>query len=337
MKERNFAYDFIRAFAIFLVVCIHSQGKLRDAVVLEENPQGIQHWCQAFWHIIYVGVPLFVMLSGALLLGKQESLKIFFKKRFTRILIPFAVWSVIMGLLLFYKEHHNFSGSLRWIVESTMTKGVIGIYWYIYLIVGLYLITPLLRMIIAQAGKKAAIYLVILIFAIVFINQFFPSVSLAGRFTCANLLWIGYYVLGYLIVNTEVDLKENNRRLLMLMGVIVVYVLGVGDMLVIGSESVFHPLITIIEAALMFFILSKCYYNYLKENKILGGGILQISEVSYGMYLTHFLFISLLLSVSFIKHTPLTIEPLMLAVSTFIVDVALMAILKKIGLKKWVM
>lgn len=152
MKERKFSYDFIRAFAMLLVVCIHSQGKLHDAVLIEENPLGTLHWCNALWHIIYVGVPLFVMLSGALLLGKQESLKDFFKKRFTRILIPFLIWSIIIGFLLFYKEHHTLSGSIGWIVSSTLTKGVIGIYWYVYLIAGLYLITPLLRHIIANGG-----------------------------------------------------------------------------------------------------------------------------------------------------------------------------------------
>ena len=335
-RQRVFAYDVIRAFAILLVVCIHSQGMLRDAVVVEDNAMGTLQWCHAFWHIIYVGVPLFVMLSGALLLGKQESLKVFFKKRFTRILIPFLIWSVIMGVLLFYKEHHGLSGCIGWIVNATLTKGVIGIYWYVYLIAGLYLITPLLQHIITYGGKQAATYTVVLIFAFVILNELFPSASLVSRFACDNLLWVGYYVLGYVIVNTQVDLRKGKLGLFLALGMFFLYCCGVAVVLFIG-DSVLKTITTIAEAVLLFFILSKLDYKRMGSNKVVGGGILLLSETSYGMYLTHFLFISLLLNISFIKNSSLVIEPLLLAISVTVVDVFFMCILKRIGLKKWVM
>lgn len=343
MRERNFAYDFIRAFAILLVVCIHSQGMLRDAVITEDNPYGTLHWCNALWHIIYVGVPLFVMLSGALLLGKQEPIKYFFKRRFSRILIPFLIWSVVIGFMLFYKEHHSLSGSIGWIVRSTFTKGVIGIYWYVYLIAGLYLITPLLRHIIASGGVQAAKYMAGFIFSIVIVGELFPSVSLASRFGCENLQYIGFFVLGFVIVNINVDLGQKHRGLILFIGLIALYAAGICGVLFLNNSNAIKP-VRMAEAVVVFFLLSKIdYKNQAKmplKSRVLGrawGGVKLLSEISYGMYLTHFVIISLLLSVPSIKNMSLVVEPLILALGAFVLDAIMMLILKKIKLQKWLM
>ena len=102
MEKKVFVYDLIRALAIIMVICIHSLGMLADAYKTELNEFGTAHWCGALWHIINNAVPLFIMLSGALLLGKQESISSFFKKRLTRVLIPFVVWTILLGVMLFF-------------------------------------------------------------------------------------------------------------------------------------------------------------------------------------------------------------------------------------------
>ena len=55
------------------------------------------------------------------------------------------------------------------------------------------------------------------------------------------------------------------------------------------------------------------------------------------MYLTHFVIISLLLSVPSIKNMSLVVEPLILALGAFVLDAIMMLILKKIKLQKWLM
>src|SRR3546814_13654277 len=49
-------------------------------------------------------VPVFLMISGVLLLGKQETLAVFFRKRFARILPPLLFWS------LFYMSWNTWRG-----------------------------------------------------------------------------------------------------------------------------------------------------------------------------------------------------------------------------------
>ena len=85
MQNRILSFDMIRTIAIMMVVAIHSQSPLNSAFDSEGDLLGPAHWAKAFWHIIYTAVPLFVMLSGALLLGKDESILLFLKKRLYRI------------------------------------------------------------------------------------------------------------------------------------------------------------------------------------------------------------------------------------------------------------
>lgn len=72
---RDFSLDIIRSIAIIFVICIHSMGKLNILVTAFFDENAISHLFLS--SIIYMGVPLFVMLSGALLLGKEEKPNIF--------------------------------------------------------------------------------------------------------------------------------------------------------------------------------------------------------------------------------------------------------------------
>src|SRR5947209_7774316 len=93
-REMHLIYlDVLRAFAIVLVVLLHAAHPVtHDATV------GSSRWWAAN---LYEGggrccVPLFIMISGALLLdpGKRENLSAFFRKRVTRVIIPFLAWSL---------------------------------------------------------------------------------------------------------------------------------------------------------------------------------------------------------------------------------------------------
>ena len=79
---------FCRALACVLVVLLHVAAL------------GFHQWDKNWWAsntydgLARISVPLFLMLSGALLLHKREPLGVFFKKRFRRILPPLIGWSL---------------------------------------------------------------------------------------------------------------------------------------------------------------------------------------------------------------------------------------------------
>jgi len=142
------------------------------------------------------------MLSGALLLQPaklNEPIRVFLRKRLSRIGLAFAFWSAVYLVWAFYISKE----ALTW---SNISKGILyglfsGSYyqfWFIYLIVGLYLITPILRVIIANGSQRIIRYLLVLWFVGVGVV---PLLQLASGYTLDIDVfviggWIGYFVLG---------------------------------------------------------------------------------------------------------------------------------------------
>lgn len=102
--KRNLSFDFIRCVAIVFVICIHSMALIDGMVNLSIFPRLVKTVLDTF---IYSGVPLFIMLSGSLLLTKEESLSVFFIKRIRRILLPFFYGVCLYMLFYMYKRGRN--------------------------------------------------------------------------------------------------------------------------------------------------------------------------------------------------------------------------------------
>lgn len=92
-------FDVVRCLAIIFVICIHSMGIIDAAIAEGSVGLGVKLIGGILNSVIHSGVPLFLMLSGALLLGKMEPIKLFFLKRLKRILVPFFVWNLIVFVL----------------------------------------------------------------------------------------------------------------------------------------------------------------------------------------------------------------------------------------------
>jgi surface polysaccharide O-acyltransferase-like enzyme len=99
--DANFSVDLIRTVAIILVVLVHATG-FPYHIPGEITPTVIWNWwtIDVYGAVAYLAVPLFIMLSGALLLDParaDESMKVFFKKRFARIGLPMIFWTIAIS------------------------------------------------------------------------------------------------------------------------------------------------------------------------------------------------------------------------------------------------
>lgn len=186
--------DIIRAGGAFLVVLAH--------VVLYSSLKGAGPlWAQSLYYTATrVAVPLFFMVSGYLLLGKQEGLAIFFRKRALRVFIPFLLWSFI-----YLAWNGGFAGS-RSVVEAFLT-GLLRILrgprashlWFFYVLIGLYLLTPTLRLFARQAKDCDLLYFCAMWLLLD------PGLSLIQHLTDVRVGfelqfftgYIGYFVLGH--------------------------------------------------------------------------------------------------------------------------------------------
>lgn len=327
VSSYNCSYDLIRVLAIFFVICIHSMGLMND-VAWNETLSLSYIMSIVLNGIIHTGVPLFVLLSGALLLGKDESLSLFFSKRAKRILIPFFLWSIIVYTILFLQGGgDNIWCYLRVFILKILTDGVYGIYWYVYMILGLYLLIPIFRIFFFYASRRIVFYMAAILLVIYVLISLFPSIELAYRFSSPNLVWICYLVWGHVI--TRYLQSKPNFVLYSWIGLCFSLVLNMLNYIYDFTAFSFTFLVAIF---LFCVLLNKSLNEKILKSKWIFKWILFISSVSYGIYLSHFIFISILVKLGLSDFFPLFIWPLIMAILVLIFELIFMYIIKRIGL-----
>lgn len=152
---RDLRLDLLRVVACYLVIQQHASEFFyigpQNSVVTGDNTLRIG----IITSIARISVPLFVMISGYLLLPMRSTLSEFFKKRFARILIPFVVWCILYALYFMITRGDSWGTALTNILHIPLNFGVeVGHLWYVYMLIGLYLIIPILSPWIAACSRK---------------------------------------------------------------------------------------------------------------------------------------------------------------------------------------
>ncbi len=280
--------DHLRVFATFSVILLHTgfdilfqYGTIPDSAWWAANIYfGPARFC----------VPAFLMISGALLLPKvNESLEDFLKKRLSRVLLPFLFWSLLYifwdTLAKIYHGERLTAGQIMQFAFFQLKNGACGHLWYIYMLIGIYLFFPIVRIWINHCNENTIKYFLLiwsitLIIQFPFIEKFFPDITLqyfAG--------YIGFPVLGYYLMKKEVRLKLS--VILLLSGILITVV---GTYLISRHEGAFsHMLYDYLTPNVA---LTSAGFFLLFKSTTFGPGkyaslISFFSKYSYGIFLIH--------------------------------------------------
>ena len=196
-RARLVSLDLLRVLAIFAVVILHSAAPL----LVRYNDQGAARWWigNLYDSSVRWCVPVFVMLSGALLLGQPDSLPDFWAKRARKVLVPFVFWSFVYtgwSALRGRKSGDDWFGFVSGPVYYHL--------WFFYTLLGLYLVSPLLNAFLRAADKRLIAYFLVVWFVW---GSVLPALETAFgvdfAFTNARsnspLHYVGYYLLGFVL------------------------------------------------------------------------------------------------------------------------------------------
>lgn len=138
---------------------------------------------------------LFFMISGALVLNKPQSFAAFLKTRLTRIFLPMVIWSIIILISNAIYHHQSISEFLSKISVIPFAP-VVGVYWFIYTIMGIYLLTPILSHWLNSSTKRDCE----IVLSLWFITLLIPYIKIFYPPICSVVDNIGYlfYFSGYL-------------------------------------------------------------------------------------------------------------------------------------------
>lgn len=189
--------DLIRVVGIYLVVVAHVSGQLTS--VWGEIPTGQWMIANVYGGIARACVPLFFMISGYLLLPRSESLSAFYARRLPKILIPLIVWSLIY--LGWYCENHPNTCAPTLVWNLLLVEGTSYHLWFLYTLLGMYLVLPVLRLMIRLDTDKSILWYFIglwLFFQFLAIAHklWNFSINLSAPLTGG---FVGYLILGYLL------------------------------------------------------------------------------------------------------------------------------------------
>ena len=144
MKEKRLDYELMRIAAIFLVVFNHTDIR---GFFLYQVPGGSavnRMLSLLLATICKIAVPMFFMISGGLLLNRNESISQLFRKRILRMGLVLALFS---GILYIFWIHWGFvpHPGAKDFIHRILTEGISIPYWYLYTYLGVLFLFPLLR------------------------------------------------------------------------------------------------------------------------------------------------------------------------------------------------
>jgi surface polysaccharide O-acyltransferase-like enzyme len=205
--------SYLRVVAIIGVVLIHTAG------LTYANDE--LRYTDAWWVAALAtfstkwAVPTFVMVSGALLLRPpaDRSVGLFYRRRLSRIGIPLIVWHVVYITLTATVLVSTPVTPQRLFTRFLRGESYTGLYFF-WLILGLYLITPLLWPLVASLSQRALGLVGVLLMATTAVNlstlRLIRELDSAGIAAGDRTLFtqfvpfIGYFLLGYAMRNVIV-------------------------------------------------------------------------------------------------------------------------------------
>ena len=139
---------------------------------------------EGFWMfgISFIGSPsseLFLALSGTVLLPIKTGFRKFYKRRFLKLLPPLIIWSVL-GIILYVYTHDMSWSSAIGTIERIPLQPAIGVYWFVYAMIGLYLLAPFISPWLRAASKRQLeLFIGLWVINMVFpwLVYFFPSIT----------------------------------------------------------------------------------------------------------------------------------------------------------------
>ena len=333
--NRYFNIDFIRVFACFTVMHYHAGEKFEfpsnaDDAVLNKGPG-------FFWQIVintitFPNVPLFVIISGYLLLPIKKDFATFLKTRMSRIISPFIFWGIFYAFLGYFDGTYDLHTGITNALHVFVNYGCeLGHLWYMYMIIGIYFAMPFISPWIKEA-TKGQFYV---FFALWLLSSCLEYVHMVFKYFWGECSWnvnpTLYYFrgyLGYAIFGAFAKkyLQNEHHFFLGLIMFISGYLINI--FLVFKRAEIYdtsdkvhytlqyHMIQTIIQTIGLFFMLKDIKCN----NRFICKIFSKIAEMSFGMYLVHMVFVNyLLVKLDALNKSP----PLMfstIAIITFILS-----------------
>jgi surface polysaccharide O-acyltransferase-like enzyme len=221
--------DMLRIAAILAVVVIHAVG-----TATRESGTG---WHSSWWwgaNLLNSAclwcVPVFVMVSGALLLDPTRRIGggEFLKRRALRIGVPLAFWIAVY--LIFQRQFYGVDLTTGSAVKAVASGDPYLQLYFLFIVAGLTVLTPVLRKLVEHSSRRELTILTAAALAFGVLEHAVRELGGGGGFNAVTrfLPYIGYYLAGYLLTTFSVTERTQRTARWLLLGGWLITALGSG-------------------------------------------------------------------------------------------------------------
>ena len=353
-KKRVIWIELLRIMACIGVIGIHAGSQHFRDMPLDSSVWAVSN----FYHgINRFAVASFIMISGCLYLDSKRTwnLRRLWKKNILPIAAAYIFWQMFYAV---YRIITN--GTLAKGGKAALVKFMVYIsksyfhLWYLPMLIGLLIITPMLWEIVNSArGKQWEEYMIVLFLVFQILPYTINYFPLPWKEHIMDILqtvqpemvtgYIGYFILGHYLSHYEVSKKLEH----------LVYVLGVITILAaiglcyIASQKAGKPIQSFYENYTLagflwgtsFFLFFKNHLSKIKWSEKQETVICYLGSCTFGIYLIHALIRDILHRIGIdsmmISNTAIAIPVLITMI--FVLSLAVVMIIKKIPLAgKWI-
>ena len=322
--ERIWFLDWIRVFGCLAVVLLHCLVSLSNNMPMEEL--GVTRalvWTEVMVFLTRWAVPAFLMITGALLLDPNRSIgKRKLRSYVARIGTVLLVFGTAFSLMeyIYTERTLNVQMILASLMDLIQGKGW-GHLWYLFDLLGIYLLLPMFRAFIARHDDRKSLELLLKV--LFMLTLVVPTVNRAFDLSIDTLIWLNssafYVFLGWYLMRYEVPLTPVVA--FGTLGISIAAFIAAVGILVCGSYlswawETSSPLIA--PWAAMVFVLAKKRANRPMKS---GGLAITLSTLSFAIYVLHPVIVNFMYKI--LDLTPDFLPPIVFEASAFAVVVLL--------------
>ena len=362
--------DVLRLCAIFMVICIHCSDPFNVSPEARSNPE-FNLWGGIYGSFLRPCVPLFVMITGILLLPVKMSFEDFYKKRLLRIAVPFLLWSVLYNLFPWLTgvlglpqstmsdvfayapidASQSFSDAIKNIALIPFQFNVYTVpMWYLYMLIGLYLLMPVLSPWLAKASK-GDLELVLKIWGVSlvlpYVKMFAPLAGYTGNWGNMNILgvcdwndygtfyyfsgFVGYLILAYYLRRYPLDWSWRKMLMITVPMFLVGYVITaygyVMTQYYFPGNYAYLEIVWYFAGINVFMMTFPVFVIVQKLNARNRSWLSRLASYTFGIYLCHFIFVFMCFDLYDVDGLPYLIRIICTALTSFALSAIVVALM----------
>lgn len=319
-NENSTVYlNYLRVFAALAVLVLHV---ICTPVAYYQN---LYSSTELFWvrfarNLMNWCVPVFVMITGVLFLNPDKELPLskLFKKYISRFVLVILIFGTLYCFMeLLFSDRNITLGKILLAVKNTLTGKSWDHMWYIYMVIGLYLLLPPMKIFINNVSDKLLYFTLGILFLfssiIPYLQQF---MDLNLQFPCVSI-YLFYLLFGYVIHYKNFCLKNVYAVIILISYCVYISLIQFNSFFLIENNAFLRTLgyESPIVAVAAFAIFSLCK-NIKKESRIINF----VAPLTFGVYIMHPVFINFCYKVFHItvENYPLIISLVIVSLITII-------------------